>query len=180
MVLLRALHKDIARYPIPIPSPFRNLPFISLFVVTDDRYNQMDMQEDVQEDSGWKLVHGDVFRPPKRTLLLSVLLGSGSQLFMMVGATTSIDPLAPHIHTDLGMLTELVFALLGFLSPSNRGALATVMIILYVFFGFIGGFVSSHAYKTLGGENWKLNIILTPLLVPGSPTPPSPLPRAQH
>lgn len=64
MVLLRALHKDIARY------------------------NQMDMQEDVQEDSGWKLVHGDVFRPPKHTLLLSVLLGSGSQLFMMVGATT--------------------------------------------------------------------------------------------
>jgi len=46
----------------------------------------------VQEDSGWKLVHGDVFRPPKHTLLLSVLLGSGSQLFMMVGATTSIIP----------------------------------------------------------------------------------------
>jgi hypothetical protein len=52
----------------------------------------MDMQEDVQEDSGWKLVHGDVFRPPKHTLLLSVLLGSGSQLFMMVGATTSTNP----------------------------------------------------------------------------------------
>jgi transmembrane 9 superfamily member 2/4 len=49
----------------------------------------MDMQEDVQEDSGWKLVHGDVFRPPKRALLLSVMLGSGSQLFMMVGVTTS-------------------------------------------------------------------------------------------
>ena len=52
------------------------------------RYNQMDMAEDVHEDSGWKLVHGDVFRPPKHTLLLSVFLGSGSQLFMMVGATT--------------------------------------------------------------------------------------------
>ena len=49
----------------------------------------MDVQEDVQEDSGWKLVHGDVFRPPKHPLLLSVLLGSGSQLFMMVGTTTS-------------------------------------------------------------------------------------------
>jgi transmembrane 9 superfamily member 2/4 len=52
------------------------------------------MQEDVQEDSGWKLVHGDVFRPPRYILLLSVLLGSGSQLFMMVGATTSISLLA--------------------------------------------------------------------------------------
>src|ERR1700738_365346 len=68
MILLRALHKDIARY------------------------NQMDTEEDVQEDSGWKLVHGDVFRPPRYTLLLSVLLGSGSQLFMMVGVTTGTRP----------------------------------------------------------------------------------------
>jgi transmembrane 9 superfamily protein 2/4 len=51
----------------------------------------MDAQEDVQEDSGWKLVHGDVFRPPKHTLLLSVLLGSGAQLFMMVGVTTGLS-----------------------------------------------------------------------------------------
>ena len=119
------------------------------------------MQEDVQEDSGWKLVHGDVFRPPKHTLLLSVLLGSGSQLFMMVGATTSTAP--------KNYLLTAVFALLGFLSPSNRGALGTVMIILYVFFGFVGGFVSSYTYKNLGGENWKLNIALTPILVPGYP-----------
>jgi transmembrane 9 superfamily member 2/4 len=41
------------------------------------------------------------------------------------------------------------------------------MIILYALFGFIGGFVSSYTYKNLGGEIWKLNIILTPLLVPG-------------
>jgi transmembrane 9 superfamily protein 2/4 len=118
----------------------------------------MDMQEDVQEDSGWKLVHGDVFRPPRYTLLLSVLLGNGSQLFMMVGATTS---------TPLSIPVDIVFALLGFLSPSNRGALTSAMIILYVLFGFIGGFVSSYTYKNLGGEQWKINIILTPLLVPG-------------
>jgi Endomembrane protein 70 len=53
------------------------------------------MQEDVQEDSGWKLVHGDVFRPPRHTLLLSVLLGSGAQIFMMVGVTTSPTPRTP-------------------------------------------------------------------------------------
>jgi hypothetical protein len=69
----------------------------------------------------------------------------------------------------------VVFALLGFLSPSNRGALATVMIILYVLFGFIGGFVSAYSYKTMGGENWKINVLLTPLLVPGyNPTPHDP------
>lgn len=124
MILLRTLHKDIARY------------------------NQLDLNEDIQEDSGWKLVHGDVFRTPPYPLALSVLLGSGAQLFVMTGMT-------------------IVFALLGFLSPSSRGALATVVIVLYTLFGFFGGYVSSRAYKTFGGESWKTNVIATPLTVPG-------------
>lgn len=123
-ILLRALRKDIARY------------------------NEIDLSEDIQEDSGWKLVHGDVFRSPKNRMLLSVFLGSGVQLFMMAGVT-------------------LAFALLGFLSPSNRGSLTTIMIVFYTFFGFIGGYVSARFYKTFGGEAFKLNAILTPLIVPG-------------
>lgn len=71
------------------------------------------------------------------------------------------------LQVSLSLFRLLVFALLGFLSPSNRGALTTVMIILYVLFGSIGGFVSSYTYKILGGENWKLNIAATPLLIPG-------------
>ena len=63
MILLRTLHKDIARY------------------------NQMDCGEDVQEDFGWKLVHGDVFRPPRKGMLLAVFLGSGTQVFCMVLVT---------------------------------------------------------------------------------------------
>lgn len=39
--------------------------------------------------------------------------------------------------------------------------------LLYTLFGFIGGYVSARTYKTFGGENWKRNIILTPLLIPG-------------
>lgn len=123
-ILLRALRRDIARY------------------------NELDLTEEVQEDSGWKLVHGDVFRAPKNRMLLSVFLGSGSQLFIMTAAT-------------------MFFALLGFLSPSNRGALTTVMIIFYTLFGFVGGYVSTIFYKTFGGESFKLNAILTPFLVPG-------------
>lgn len=124
MVLVRALRKDI------------------------NRYNQLDLNEDVQDDSGWKLVHGDVFRVPKNPMLLSVLLGSGAQLFFMTGAT-------------------IAFALLGFLSPSNRGSLGTVMILLYTVLGFVGGYVSARVYKNLGGEAWKKNIIFTPVLIPG-------------
>lgn len=124
-ILLRALRKDIARY------------------------NEIDLTEDIQEDSGWKLVHGDVFRSPKNRMLLSVFLGSGIQLFIMAGVT-------------------LAFALLGFLSPSNRGSLTTIMIVFYTFFGFIGGYVSARFYKTFGGESYKLNALLTPTVVPGT------------
>lgn len=81
------------------------------------RYNAIDLDEDVQEDYGWKLVHGEVFRAPRSAVLLSTLVGNGAQLCAMIGVT-------------------LVFALFGFLSPSNRGALATVMLVCWTFFGW--------------------------------------------
>lgn len=135
-VLVRALKKDIARY--------NRLDQINL----DDLSGTSVLEDGVQEDSGWKLVHGDVFRTPPNPLLLSVLLGNGAQLFVMTGLT-------------------IAFALLGFLSPSNRGSLGTIMVLLYTIFGFVGGYVSARVYKSMGGEKWKLNIALTPLVVPG-------------
>ena len=51
------------------------------------------LQEDTMEETGWKLVHGDVFRPPKHKQLLSALLGAGVQIFFMsmitIGKTKS-------------------------------------------------------------------------------------------
>ena len=44
---------------------------------------QIDAGEDSQEEYGWKLVHGDVFRPPRNCMLLAVMLGSGVQVFSM-------------------------------------------------------------------------------------------------
>ncbi|CAM4613889.1 hypothetical protein PO909_006854 [Leuciscus waleckii] len=123
MIMLRTLHKDIARY------------------------NQMD-QEEAQEESGWKQVHGDVFRPPKMGMLLSVFLGQGTQIFIMTFIT-------------------LFLACLGFLSPANRGALMTCSVVLWVLLGTPAGYVSSRLYKTFGGEKWKTNVLLTALLCPG-------------
>lgn len=76
MILVRALKKDIARY--------NRLDQIDL----DDLNGTSGAIEDgIQEDSGWKLVHGDVFRCPQSPLLLSILVGNGAQLFMMTGVT---------------------------------------------------------------------------------------------
>ena len=74
-ILLRALRKDIARY--------NQLDQINL----DDLSGTNALDEGVQEDSGWKLVHGDVFRTPRYPLILSILLGNGAQLFVMTGLT---------------------------------------------------------------------------------------------
>ncbi|KAI0000500.1 Nonaspanin TM9SF [Russula vinacea] len=93
------------------------------------RYNAIDLSEDVQEDWGWKLVHGEIFRTPNNPLVLAALVGNGAQLCSMVGVT-------------------LVFALLGFLSPSNRGSLATVMMICWTFFGSVGGYISTTVLPT--------------------------------
>uniref|UniRef100_A0A7N8XSF3 Transmembrane 9 superfamily member n=1 Tax=Mastacembelus armatus TaxID=205130 RepID=A0A7N8XSF3_9TELE len=125
MIMLRTLHKDIARY------------------------NQVDqVKEDAQEESGWKQVHGDVFRPPRKGMLLSVFLGQGTQIFIMTFIT-------------------LFLACLGFLSPANRGALMTCAVVLWVLLGTPAGYVSARLYKTFGGEKWKTNVLLTALLCPG-------------
>jgi transmembrane 9 superfamily member 2/4 len=124
MIMLRTLHKDIARY------------------------NQMDSGEDAQEEFGWKLVHGDVFRSPRKGMLLAVLLGSGVQVFCM-------------------SLITLAFACLGFLSPANRGALMTCAMVLFVLLGTPAGFVSARIYKSFGGVKWKSNVLLTALFSPG-------------
>ncbi|CAK5043450.1 unnamed protein product [Meloidogyne enterolobii] len=123
MILLRTLHRDIARY------------------------NRLD-DEDAQEEFGWKLVHGDVFRPPRNSLMLSVFVGAGSQVLLCAFIT-------------------LAFACLGFLSPANRGSLMTFALVFYVLFGIVAGYTSSRLYKTLEGLAWKSNILLTSFLIPG-------------
>lgn len=137
-ILVRALRKDIARY--------NRLDQIDLDDLSG-AHGGDSLEDGVQEDSGWKLVHGDVFRTPAHPLLLSVFLGNGAQLFVMTGFT-------------------IIFALLGFLSPSSRGSLATLCVLAYTVLASVSGYVSARVYKSFGGEKWKVNMALTPTLVP--------------
>ena len=49
------------------------------------------LQDDVQEDWGWKLVHGEVFRTPRLPTLLAVMIGNGAQLCAMCSVTLGIS-----------------------------------------------------------------------------------------
>jgi transmembrane 9 superfamily protein 2/4 len=141
-VLLRTLRKDIARY-----NRLEDIGLDDFGVGPGTSMLGGDDDDGIQEDSGWKLVHGDVFRPPKHALLLSILVGNGAQLLVMTAIT-------------------MLFALLGFLSPSNRGSLGSIMVISYTLLGFIGGTVSARVYKTWQGERVRANVALTPTIVP--------------
>ncbi|MBA0703859.1 hypothetical protein Golax_016153, partial [Gossypium laxum] len=73
------------------------------------KYAHDEESADDQEESGWKYIHGDVFRYPKHKSLFAAALGSGTQLFT---------------------LTSFIFilALVGVFYPYNRGALFTALV----------------------------------------------------
>jgi len=112
-------------------------------------YNEMQTLEEAQEETGWKLVHGDVFRPPTSyPMLFSVLVGTGAQL-------------------GVAFFCSLVCAILKWLNPLKKGQTLTAIIILYVLCGSVAGFVSSRLYKYCEAKAWKQNTIMTAAGLPG-------------
>ena len=97
--------------------------------------------------TGWKLIHQDVFRPPGNILLFSSLIGMGAQLFVMTFLLLSL-------------------ALLGLFAPTKRGSVASASIILYALTSGVGGYVSARLYKQLKGTQWVWNTVVTALSFP--------------
>ena len=75
------------------------------------------------EESGWKMVSGDVFRAPSSPLSLCVQIGSGVQILAS------------------GFIT-LLFAALGFLSPASRGSLLTGALVMYLLLSVAAGYAA--------------------------------------
>eukprot|EP00931_Biecheleriopsis_adriatica_P046959 TRINITY_DN2702_c0_g2_i1.p1 TRINITY_DN2702_c0_g2~~TRINITY_DN2702_c0_g2_i1.p1 ORF type:complete len:618 (-),score=98.58 TRINITY_DN2702_c0_g2_i1:85-1938(-) len=114
-------------------------------------YNEVPTEEEAKEDTGWKIIHGDVFRRPSQSKLLAVFMGSGAQLLGMA-------------------LFTLIFALAGFLSPANRGSLLQAMMLVFTLMGSFGGYASARFCKIFYGEDgpWKSVAFLQAVLVPGT------------
>lgn len=47
------------------------------------RYSNDEESLEDQEETGWKYIHGDVFRFPKYKSLFSAIIGSGTQLLTL-------------------------------------------------------------------------------------------------
>lgn len=120
-IMIRALRKDISNY------------------------NEM---LDDAEETGWKLLHGDVFRPPSHPIILSVLVGTGAQ----IGSAS---------------LLVLVAAVLRFVNPIKKGHTLTAVLVLFVLSGAVGGYVSARLCKFCDAKNWKLATVATATALPG-------------
>lgn len=127
MILMRTLRNDYAKY-----------------AREDDDLESL--ERDVSEESGWKLVHGDVFRPPRNLVLLSALVGTGAQLTLLI-------------------LLVILLAIIGMLYI-GRGAIVTTFIVCYALTSFISGYVSGGLYSRSGGKSWIKSMILTASLFP--------------
>lgn len=104
--------------------------------------------EALEDVTGWKLLHGEVFRTPKFSYILAPLVGSGMQLLFMAFG--------------------LVFlSAIGVLNPSFRGGFISFGIGLFVFAGLFSGYFSARVYRTFGGQNWRRNTTVTAILFPG-------------
>ena len=110
-------------------------------------YNEND-EMDVEHDSGWKQLRGDIFRHPPYSGIFSIIIGSGVQVTCMC-------------------IFTLFFACIGFLSPEHRGVLITTMLLVFAFTGNIAGYVSGRLYKMFEGEHWKNNAFGTAVIFPG-------------
>ncbi|CAA7401327.1 unnamed protein product [Spirodela intermedia] len=112
------------------------------------KYAHDEEAADDQEETGWKYIHGDVFRFPQNKSLFAACLGSGTQLFTLT-------------------IFIFILALVGVFYPYNRGALFTALVVIYALTSGIAGYTATSFYCQLEGTNWVRNLLLTGCLFCG-------------
>jgi transmembrane 9 superfamily protein 2/4 len=112
-------------------------------------YNYRVSQLEEINEYDWKQIAGDVFRAPSvNVALLSSMLGTGTQLFLMVVAT-------------------LFFGIFGFMNPEQRSNILNIGILFFCFMGLPGGYIAALFYRFWGGKSWIKVSLLTSFVFPG-------------
>lgn len=130
LILMRTLKNDLARY---------------------DSDREMDgLDRDFGDDSGWKQIHGDVFRRPPNLILYAACFGAGMQMTAMV-------------------LCVILMAIAGSLYV-DPGALISATLVSYAATSIVSGYSSAVLYQQYfvpkKGPKWIICMIITALLLP--------------
>jgi transmembrane 9 superfamily protein 3 len=128
LILMRTLKNDYARY------------------TSEGDAMELDLDRVVDTDSGWKQVHGDVFRAPHYLLFYSALIGTGWQLIIL----------------GFCVITLTLFATLY----DERGSAMTAFLVCYSLTSLIAGYAGASFYKQNGGTEWKKCMLATAVLYP--------------
>ncbi|KAI5063248.1 hypothetical protein GOP47_0021795 [Adiantum capillus-veneris] len=112
------------------------------------KYSRDEETPEDQEESGWKYIHGDVFRYPPHKSLFCAVIGSGTQLLALA-------------------IFIFMLALVGVFYPYNRGALYTALVVIYALTSGIAGYSAASFFRQLEGTNWVRNLLLTGCLFCG-------------
>eukprot|EP01083_Nonionella_stella_P018681 51954_1 len=125
------------------------LAIIFMRVLKNDFARYMDIEEDAieEEESGWKLISGDVFRFPKDSTVFCSMVGTGTQLMV----TTFI---------------VLLLSVTGRVSTTRRGSILACAVITYSLTAAIGGYTSTKLYFQMNGKTWARCVILTAVMFP--------------
>lgn len=118
--------------------------FILARVLNKDyqRYKLLEEGDADADETGWKLLHGDVFRPPPMLSLFAAIMGSGTQLLLL-------------------FLMMLTLAVVGVFNPYGRGTMYAAIILLYSITAIVSGVVSAWFYTRFGGKAWAYTTMLT-------------------
>lgn len=108
---------------------------------------KLNVEEEI-EQSGWKLLHGDVFRAPQRPHWFAALAGAGLQMLVLMGLVS-------------------VFSVLGMLAPANRGSMLTAIVVLYLLLGFLSGYWGAKLYRQFGAGQTLRMMAVGLFFVPG-------------
>lgn len=135
LILIRTLRKDFAKFR-----------------------DEEDADPDLADDSGWKQLHGDVFREPPNLMLFSALYGTGWQL--------SVLTLGVILYAALGRFHGEVY--------EERGEVTHSFIVLYALTSAVAGYASGSHYRQYFNtprreqqdSRWQQTMLLTVVLFP--------------
>ncbi|XP_054815803.1 transmembrane 9 superfamily member 5 isoform X2 [Prosopis cineraria] len=110
------------------------------------RSSTVNHEDDIEV--GWKYIHGDAFQQPPNSPLFFAVLGTGTQLLILV-------------------CVLLFLACIGTLYPYNRGRLLNYLVLLYVLSSILAGYSASYFYAQFAQNGWEKSVFLSGILYTG-------------